>query len=256
MYKAKGYAGATLAAAVLALPASTVLAQDEDRPWKATAELGAIATSGNTETLSIQGKVDATQNMRRWRNQYTLSMLFKEDELEQADGTRETEKTADRYSISAKSAYKLESDNANLFVFGSHTDDQFGSYRTYTTFSAGYGNRLIDTDTMELDVEIGPGYYWAEQDMADGTTDREEGALVRAAAQYEWRFSETADFKQTLSIEAADENTRTVSDSSVSARLNDALQMKVGYNVSSDSDVAADKEKTDTMTYVNIVYRF
>ena len=71
-----------------------------------------------------------------------------------------------------------------------------------------------------------------------------------------FRSSPSAEFKQTLSVESGEDNTRTVAESSLSTRINDAMQMKVGFNVANDSDVAPGKEKTDTMTYVNLVYNF
>lgn len=246
---------ATLAlAAVTAAP--TALAADQERRWRASAELGAIATSGNTETVSVQSKLDARQELENWRNQYTLSVLFKEDQIRQADGSARTERTAERYSGSARSAYKLGDEHSTLFVYGSHTDDAFGAYRTYSTVAVGYGNRLMNTDTMLLDVEIGPGFYWSKRELSEGGNEREDGALLRVGADYSWQMTETSEFVQTVSVESGEDNTRTISDTSVSARIIDALQMKVGFNVQRDSDVAPDKENTDTMTYVNMVYRF
>lgn len=247
-----------LAAGLVALNVAPVMAQDEQaaKVWKATAELGIIATSGNTESTTFQGKMDATQDLEMWKNQYTVSALFQEDEVTLPDGTEETEKTAEKISGSVKSAYKLDKDNANLFVFGSHTDDQFGAYTKYSTLAVGYGDRILNTETMQLDVEIGPGYYWSEQELADGSTVDEDGAIVRAAAQYDWQVSESADFRQTLAVESGQENTRTTSDTSLSARINGAMQMKIGFTVQSDSDVSEDKEKTDTTTYVTLVYKF
>lgn len=247
-----------LAAGLVALNGAPAMAQDEPaaKVWKATAELGMIVTSGNTETTTFQGKMEATQDLEMWKNQYIISALFKEDEITQADGTKETEKTAEKISGSVKSAYKLDKDNANLFIFGSHTDDKFGAYTKYSTLAVGYGDRLFETETMQLDVEIGPGYFWAEQELNDGTTVEDDGAIVRAAAQYDWQVSESADFRQTLAVESGQDNTRTVSDTSLSARINGAMQMKIGFTVQSDSDVTEDKEKTDTTTYVTLVYKF
>lgn len=247
----------TIAASLVALSAAPgVMAQDEEkRTWKASAEIGAIATSGNTDSTTFNGKLDATQDLERWKNQYTLNVLYSEDEVAQPDGSVDSETTADKVSASVKSAYKINRDNANLFVFGSHTDDEFGAYQKYTTLALGYGNRLFETETMQLDAEIGPGYYWAEQNTDDGVIE-EDGALVRAAAQFDWQVSPTADFKQVLSMESSDENTRTVSDTSLALQINGSMQMKVGYTIQHDSEVGPEKENTDTTTYVNLVYKF
>jgi len=237
-------------------PASNEDTEAEESPWKATAELGFISTTGNTETTSVQAKMDATHELQRWRNQYKFSGLLKEDEVQLADGSTSSERTAERYSVSIKSAYKLEDEYSNLFVFGSHTDDQFGAFETYTSLALGYGARLLHTKTMDLDVEVGPGYFWADRQLDEGGTMSEEGAIFRGALEYNWAITRNADFQQTLSVESGADNTRTISDTSLSTRINGSLQMKVGFNVSADSDVAQDKEKTDTTTYINLVYKF
>jgi putative salt-induced outer membrane protein YdiY len=231
-------------------------AAEVEKPWEVAAELGVIATSGNTETTSIQAKLDAKQNLQRWHNHYILTALFKEDQITREDDTKVTEQTAEKYFGSVKSAYQLERENTNFFIFGSHTDDKFSSYSKYSTVAIGYGTRLYENDTMVLDAEIGPGYFRAKQVLADDTTQDESGVLLRGAASFKWQLSETAEFVQTLSVESAEDNTRTVAESSVTTRINGALQLKVGLNIANDSRVAPDKEKTDTTSYVNLVYNF
>lgn len=235
----------------------------EDKPWAVAAELGVISTSGNTETTSMQGKVEVKQKLNRWHNEYILSALFKEDQITEDDGTKTTEKTAEKYFGSIKSAYQLEKEHSNLFVYASHADDEFGAYSKYSTISLGYGTRLYNGDTMQLDAEIGPGYFRGERVLEDETTPEddeiievEKGAMVRGAASFAWQVSTTAEFRQTLSVESGQDNTRTVAESSLTTKINSSLQMKLGFNVANDSEVAEDKKKTDTMTYVNLVYSF
>lgn len=231
-------------------------AQDEDKTWAVATELGYISTSGNTETTSVQGKIEVKQTLTRWHNEYILSALFKEDQVTDDDGVETTEKTAEKYFGSAKSAYQLESANSNFFVYGSHAEDEFGSYNKYSTVAVGYGTRLYENNTMKLDVEIGPGYFRGERVLEDDTIEVEKGATARGAAIYLWQVSDNAEFKQTVNVESGADNTRTVAETSLSTKINAALQLKVGFNVSTDSNVADDKEKTDTTTYVNLVYKF
>ncbi|WP_084005190.1 DUF481 domain-containing protein [Gilvimarinus polysaccharolyticus] len=246
--------------ALLAVAAGTSSAQTEeqDKTWLVSAELGAIKTTGNTEATSFNGKIDATQSLERWRNQYIASVLYKQDELEQIDGTKESETTAEKYFISAKSAYLMADEFSNIFVFGSHTHDEFGAYRKYTTAAAGYGARLINRDTLTLDAEVGPGYFWGDKviDEANDIIAKEEGFMVRAAGDLAWVITENATFSQKLGVEAAEDNTRYVSDTSLSTKISDRMQMKVGYTINHDTDVADDKEGTDTTTYINLVYNF
>jgi len=79
---------------------STAAVADDLRPWEVEVELGAIATSGNTETTSLHGKIDAKQNLTNFRNEYIVNSLYKKDEVLQNDNTKSEEKTADKYLIS------------------------------------------------------------------------------------------------------------------------------------------------------------
>jgi putative salt-induced outer membrane protein len=245
---------------LVALIINPVFANDVKRTWDIEVDLGAIATSGNTETTSIQSKIDAKQNLQRWENQYVLSGMFKKDEVEQDDGSHVAEKTAEKYFASIKSAYLLGEDESYLFGFGSHASDKFGAYRTYSTISLGYGDWLYATPKLNWFVEAGPGYYQGDKVienklMAD-TFVEESGAMLRVASALQWKITKTAEFKQTLSVESGADNTRTLAETSLSTSISEAMQMKVGFAIAKDSDVAPGKVKTDTTSFVNLVYNF
>lgn len=241
---------------------SAVAADEPKRPWEVEVDLGAIATSGNTETTSIQAKVDAKQNLEQWENQYILSSLFKEDEVAQDDDTTSKEKTAEKYFGSAKFAYLLGVEKSYLFGFGSHTTDYFGAYRTYNTIALGYGDWLYSSKSLNWFVEAGPGYFEGKKEiesddpLVPDTYVDESGAMLRAATALEWKITATATFKQTVSVEAGSDNTRTQTETSLATSITDAMKMKVGFAVANDTDVAPGKEKTDTTTFINLVYSF
>ncbi|MDO3386968.1 DUF481 domain-containing protein [Gilvimarinus sp. SDUM040013] len=259
----KGCVAGVAGVAVAALMGSSVfvIAEEAEAPpeWEVSAELGALNTTGNTETMSLNGKIDVTQNLEHWRNNFIASALYKEDVPDDDDSaTDEREKTAEKYFVSAKSAYLLMGEHGNLFGYLSHTHDEFGSYRKYSTAAIGYGNRLIHTDSVTLDAEVGPGHYWGDKvvDEDNNIIVKEDGFMVRVAGDLKWVISENATFTQELSGEFGDENTRYQSDTAISTKINGSLQMKAGYTVSHDTEVADDKEKTDTTTYINLVYSF
>ncbi|KKO45193.1 membrane protein [Arsukibacterium ikkense] len=225
---------------------------DQTKVWQTSAELGAITTSGNTVGTSITGKIDARQELESWSNQYIFSAFFKEDEKTDANGNRFSERSAERYLISAKGAYKLTVEHDNLFVIGSHTSDKFGAFEKYNTLAVGYGTRLFNAEKQHLDVEIGPGYFSGTR----ATGETENGLIVRGAAAYKWQISESAAFSQTLSVEYGDDNTRTIAETALTAKINGAMQMKAAFLVQNDSDVQADKKNTDTQTSLTLVYSF
>jgi putative salt-induced outer membrane protein len=241
-----------LLAAVLTMASLNLYANEIDKTWTTSAELGAITTTGNTVGTSITGKIDAKQELENWSNQYIFTAFFKEDEKTDADGNKVKERSAERYLISAKAAYKLDDEFEKLFMFGSYTDDKFGAYTKYTTLAVGYGTRLYNSENMSLDAEIGPGYVTGKR--SSGET--EKGVVARAAASFKWTLSESATFGQTLSVEYGDDNTRTIAETSLSAKINGALQMKAAFLVQNDSTVPVDKKATDTQTTLTLVYSF
>jgi putative salt-induced outer membrane protein len=247
---------------LLTLSTSAAMVSAEDKqPWDVEVDLGIINTSGNTKTSSVQTKLDAKQNLEKWENQYIFSALSKSDEVKQDDGSKQKEKTAEKYFGSAKVAYLIGVEKAYLFGFLSHAKDKFGAYDTYTTVAAGYGDWIYSSPTLNWFAEAGPGYFQGEKVIAGAAGEPdvlvdEDGAILRLASALEWKITESAEFKQAVSVEAGDDNTRTVSETSLSSSLSKAMKMKLGLSVSNDSDVAPGKKKTDTTTFLNLVYSF
>ncbi|MDI4652091.1 DUF481 domain-containing protein [Pseudoalteromonas shioyasakiensis] len=250
---------------VAASAATSAFAADEAKTWDVTSELGAIVTSGNTETTTLKGGIKVLHNLENWNNEYKLDGIYKEDEIENDQGVKETQRTNEKYSISAQGNYKLNEKHSHLFIYGSHVSDYFGAYRNESVISAGYGLRLIDRSDMWLNAEIGPGYkYFQYPDDSTEVDDngnslageREGEAIALGKVDYNWQISDSARFTQLVSVEYGDTNTKTRSESAILAKINGSLQMKVAYNITHNSDVADDKENTDTETSLTLVYSF
>ncbi|KNC68581.1 DUF481 domain-containing protein [Pseudoalteromonas ardens] len=237
----------------------------QEKTWDITSEVGAIITSGNTETTTLKGALKAKHNLENWRNEYKLDGIYKEDEIENDDGERISERTNEKYSVSMQGNYKLNEDHSHLFIYGSYDSDYFGAYRSETVVSVGYGLRLLSLDTMYLDAEIGPGMkrfeYQDDSTEVDengnplaGTTDNE--VIGVAKVDFEWQVSDNARFTQVVGVEYGDTNTKTTSESALMTKINGSLQMKVAYNITHNSTVDEGKENTDTETSLTLVYSF
>ena len=57
---------------VAASAATSAFAADETKTWDVTSELGAIVTSGNTETTTLKGGIKVLHNLENWNNEYKL----------------------------------------------------------------------------------------------------------------------------------------------------------------------------------------
>lgn len=233
---------------LLGLVASGIAAAaDEVKPLSMDGEFGFISTTGNTETTSFKGKLSAHQELDMWSNDFAIEGLYKKDDIA---GTSQT--TAQKYFMSAQGNYKLNNPDHRLFGFASYADDKFSSYDYQATLAVGWQQKLWDDKSSRFNYSIGPGYSFAKTN--DG--ESENGAIIRGALDYQWKISDTATFKQTLSSEVGSNNTKSKSETSLSAEINEALSLKVSLLMDHNSDVAVGKENLDTQTAVTVVYTF
>ena len=220
--------------------------------WFTSAELGAINTSGNTVGTSVSGKIDARHETADWSNEYIVSGFFKDDEIVDDDGSRQRQRSAQRWALSAKAAYKLMNPGSRAFVLGSHVNDRFGAYTRYSSVAVGRGSQLYNTEDKALDVEVGPGYFRGLRE--DG--ELENGLTIRGAARFRWQVSPSAAFVQTVSVERGTSNVHSIAESALSTKINDTMQMKAAFSARNDTNVPEDKKNTDTQTSLTLVYSF
>jgi putative salt-induced outer membrane protein len=233
-------------------PITVALPEIPEGGWFTSAELGAIATSGNTTGTSITGKIDARHETANWSHEFIVSGFFKEDEYEDDDGNIERSKSAERFSVSAKASLKLLGDGKRAFILGSHVNDRFGAYTRYSSVAVGHGSNWFTTPDQSLDVEIGPGYFAGERPNGE----EESGLTVRGAARFRWRVSPSAYFAQSVSVEKGTSNTYSVAETSLSTKINSTMQMKAGFSARNNTSVPLGKRNTDTQTSLTMVYSF
>jgi putative salt-induced outer membrane protein len=240
-----------------------------ERPLATDIELGALITSGNTDSSAFKAKLDAKHNLTRWRNHYILEGLYKEDDVvfeRDEVEVEESQVTAEKYFASAQADYKLDNEQRALFVFGSYDKDRFSGYDFQSAVAAGYSDRLFQGDQSFLDYSVGPGMsfnrtdeIWDEEGNMVEDNRSEESAMVRLAVNYQYDFSENAKFTQTFASDVALEsgaNTRTKAESAVTANLYQSLAMKASYIVTHNSEVPVGRTSTDSQTALTLVYSF
>ena len=232
-----------LALACLLVAVGSVGAAEPDAdPLSGKLELGYLATSGNTETSSLNGKLGLVHEVRKWRHSLDAAVVQAED-----SGVT----TAERYQLGAKSDYKFnESDY--LFITVNWEQDRFAGFEQRTSEAVGYGRRILKSERHDLDAELGAG---ARQTTPVLGPDVNE-SILRAAAKYQWRIAEGATFDQKLVVESGESNTYMESVSALAAKLIGSWSMKFSYTIKHNSDVAVGLEKTDSYTAVGIEYGF
>jgi len=217
-------------------------AETAEEGLKGEVELGWVATSGNTETQSFNGKAKAIHERDQWRNTFRLEALNSQDE---------DETTSERYFASAKTDYRYTEYD---YWFGNlrYENDRFSGYDYTASETAGYGRRVMERPALTLDLEAGLGGRHRKPEGAS----RDDEAIVIAAGALVWEISENAGFSQDARIEHGSDNTYTESVSALTTRINSRFSMKAAVTLKHNSDVPEGNDKTDTMTAVTLVYDF
>lgn len=245
----KSYLALSLSGLLLA--STSVFAEDKKEeaksPWTASAELGFIRTTGNTETETTAAKGDISYEVDKWRHTGHAEAYGQKSKNNQ--GVSIT--SAERYELMGKSDYKFtELDYAYGMV--QLQKDLFSGFEYEHIVSAGYGRKLIKQPEMELDVEIGPGMRFFKVD--NGAS--EEEALLRLSGNFWWDITDTSKFTQELTTDIGEDFTSTKSVTGIQAAINSTLALKFTYTIRNKSKVPANIEKTDTEAAMTLVYTY
>lgn len=242
---------------------SVVVAADEDKaPWKSSAELGYVSTSGNTNTETIKSTFYISYEVEKWLHKGHAEVLSSKSETTDTStmpATTKDERTAAKWLVSGQSDYKFN-DFDYFFGLLSYEDDRFSGFQYQAKLGFGYGRRVLHTENHELKLEIGPGYRIFKLEptvpLAATINDRQDEILLRANAGYVWSISETAKFTEDLTGEFGEDQDELKSVTALTANINRILAMKISYTVKRLDNVPVGTENTDKETAVTLVFTF
>lgn len=219
-----------------------------------TGEFGMLLTDGNTNTSTLTAKINTSHELTDWSYQLIGDLLYRQNKKE-IDGELKKLTTAQQIFLSSQVDYKLTNPDHRLFLYGEYEDKRFEDYRYQVAVAAGWSARLWHDETSEFRYSIGPGYVISEVSDESLRTD-EKSVIVRAAMEYKRKFSDQATFRQFVSSEADHLYTKTKSETSLSAKINDTLAMKLSFIMNHNNNVDIDEEELNTETAVTLVYQF
>ena len=232
------------ALAMLAMPAGAQEATEagQEDPWSGKVTLGYLATSGNTDSSSLNAGFEVGYTTGSWYHRLRGNAIH---------SMQDEQTIAEAYEAGWKTEYSFSEYN---FAFGrvNWRKDRFSGYDHQISETVGYGRRIIDSERHTLNAEIGAGARQLETQLGESESD----VIVRGGMDYTWRFSETAQFVQELSVESGETNTYLESVSSLKATLIGDLALVASYAIKNNSDVPAGTENTDTVTALSVEYAF
>jgi putative salt-induced outer membrane protein len=239
-----------LLAACLLFTATSVIAHDEPeeedvvKPWEGSGELGFVSTSGNTETVALNAKLNFVRTGERWRHRFSGTAMTTSE-----DGIKENE----RYTMEVQSDRKL-TEKSWLFGAFRWDADKFGSYDPQISLTAGYGYQLMKSEKHSLKGEIGAGYRKLEETQTNFSSSE---AIARFLLDDSWQVFKSTAWTNRLLIESGSSNTFTQFNTALAVSMTDRFALKLGFEARHNTKIPpGDTEKTDTITSANLVYNF
>lgn len=214
--------------------------------WKGAAEIGAVASSGNTEAKTLKTRFKLENERKRWRSNAKLDSYY----VDSYDGSGGD---AQKLAFSGYTAYKLSSQNYTYATAG-YENDRFSGYKYRIHESVGVGRTIIRSDELLLNIEAGPGGRHSLLEETDEYTDELVGI---GALEFNWQISERTSFSEDLTTTSGEEDTVVESTTALKTNINgSSLSMKISLDVKWNSNPPTDKKNTDTITSVTLSYDF
>ncbi len=228
--------------AMLALPLVAAAQDEKELGWHGKATLGYLATTGNTENTSLNTGLEVGYKTQNWNHLATFAAI---------NATQNEVTNAEAYDAGWKSEWEM---SEKSFFFGRLVwrKDRFGPYATQFTQSVGYGRRLIGSEKHKLNVDAGIGARQSEDQFGL----KNDETILRGGLDYIFNLSETAEFRQDLTVESGGDNTYLESYTALSAKIIGAVALVASYTVKHNTDVPLLTEKTDTYTALSLEYPF
>jgi putative salt-induced outer membrane protein len=211
--------------------------------WKGKGEAGILFARGNTDTDTINVKVDMSREVDRWKNSFGLSAIR---------AANNGDATAKRYEGHWQTDYKL---SERSFWFGGlrYEKDEFSGFDYQASLASGYGYKFVDTEITKFSGQIGAGYRRIKNAL-DGSTSGD--AVATGKLNFEHALTSTTKVLDQFVVEAGSSNTLAQNELALQVKMSDTLALSVGLGVRYNTKPPATKKKTDTITTLNLVYAF
>ena len=236
-------------------------APQDKSAYSASAELGFLYKTGNTKSADIKAAFNLKHEKDKWRSTLAFNILAKKLETEDDEGNDEFETTDNKWDLLTQTNYTIGEEGKN-YLYGNlaYEQDKFSGFESQSSFSAGWGRHWYETQTTSFFADIGPGI---KRDVTRATetepSENSHNLIIQAQALYTHKFNEHVEFKQYFIAKQATksgENSVYKSETSVTAQLIDALQLKFALRINYDTEVKPEFESTNTETSMTLIYNF
>lgn len=236
---------------------SAYASDDEDTPtripppWSSELELGYQSLGGNSDSESLNSRVALTYMKNQYRHKAEAKYL-----LAEKDGEEDKRKG----QVEIQSDMKID---GRTYVLGNITyiDDKYGPYFTDFTFATGLGYQLLRQETLQVEVEAGPGYRHQEPNIDEIDDDdiivpeTVDEAILRGNAKLTWKPSKTVEVNARLTGIAGNSNSTLEAQVNLTSAINDHIAIKFSNTQKLNSWVPEGLKKRDSIMTINLLFK-
>jgi len=221
-------------------------------PWDTEVEFGYQAHTGNSDSQSLNSRLNAeyVEGRHRTSGEWKYYLLYKDGEEDKRQST-----------YTAQSDYKL---GQKTYLYGSFkgVDSRYSAYFKDYTLSGGLGYQFSNTDKFVLELEVGPGFRYQEPNLDEIDDDDiifpetvQEG-IFRGNINTSWQALDNLAFSADVTVVSGVSNTRTDTDLSVTNNITEDIALKLTHSRQYHDKVPEGLKKADSIFSVNLLFIF
>lgn len=209
---------------------------------KGRAELGAYATTGNSENVGVTASLELRREAIEWRHKLRL----------QADYQKSLGVvTREHYLAAYEPNWKFD-ERAYMYGAAQFESDRLLGYTTRYSVSTGAGYSALKTPALRLDLELGPAFRHTR--FTDATI--ESNVAARGSLDFDWKMAKGVSLHQNASAYLQSANSTVSSKSALQARVIGPLSAQLSYTLQYESMPPAGRQSTDTTSRAALVVDF
>lgn len=210
---------------------------------KASIEIGTGIGTGNidNQNYSVAGKLISTHE--NYTNQLKANF---------ADIEKKNNKNENLYNVNNKLKYDIDGTNYALGELEFVNNDAVGIDRR-TSETVGLGRNIFTKDNLNIAAEASAG---ARQSSYKSGLSDESSVLGKVGTIIDWEVYDNVNLNNDTYMAFTQDNTQTVSDTSVKTFVYDNVYVKGGVNVENNHHTPTGVKKTDTVSSINLGYQF
>lgn len=225
--------------------------------WVGEVELGLGMARGNTKNIDVQASLESGYRAGRWLHNILLDWYVARESIliERNDGTLfdNDKTTANRQLWRYKPEFYFTSEFYGFVLFQGERDTPLDIDGRYSQV-LGVGYKLIDTELITVDAEVGAGNK-RTLFISDSPTLRQPIAYF--GLTYEHEIGDLWTLEAEASADTGDENTSTEGTFSAIYQLTDAVSLKATVEARHNSRLRGQRgEKLDTIFGFRIINEF